>query len=121
MIQSHYHACSHRDRKTIEQAIRYAKDGDLRWFMTLNDVSVTTLITHWKPIEKSDEKKEYRDSISDVQTINFMNTYTKLLIIFIIQAQELLKRIDNRQLYHLVEEPVRFPKCNLRDNPVCYH
>ena len=50
--------------------------------MTLNDVSVTTLIMHWKPIEDSDE--QYKGSISDVRIITCMHNMYLLILLCII-------------------------------------
>ena len=61
------HACSNSERNTvtIAQAIHSALEGDLQWFMMLNDVSVTTLIMHWSPLNGK-VTEQHKKSISDV-------------------------------------------------------
>ena len=49
--------------KTLKQAIELAaKDGDLRWFLSLTDLSIVTLIKNWTfyadPKDDSYEKNE---------------------------------------------------------------
>ena len=55
--------------KTLKQAIETAaKDNDLRWFLSLTDQSIITLIKNWIHYANAEDKsyKKHKESIKNV-------------------------------------------------------